>query len=375
MGFALLGKNGDWCPGSKVNTMSAVKVLDNVKQMPAYIPGKSGSGENALKLSSNENPFDPLPEVVSAARRALEEVNRYPQMYADDLCQALGERYDLGTDSVVVGNGSVALLNHALTAVAGAGDLVVEPWRSFEAYPIVIGTTQAKIINVPLTESGAEHDLRGMLEAIQRGGERVKAVMLCSPNNPTGPALGEGAVREFLDQVPPQVVVILDEAYIEFVTSPEAVDGLKLLADYPNLVVSRTFSKAYQLAGLRVGWIAGVDPELIGAIRKVSTPFGVNVAAAAAAREALRHEAEVSRQVTSIVDERERVLATLRGNGWKIPDAQGNFYWIGGADLVSPVTSALAAAQITARPFPEGVRITVGLPADNNRVLAALTAL
>lgn len=349
-----------------------VKILENVAAMPAYVPGKSRPDADAVKLSSNENPFAPLPEVLAAARKAVEHENRYPQMYAEDLCADLAAHHELPAESVVVGNGSVALLNHALAAVAGAGDLIVEPWRSFEAYPIVVGATQAQALNVPLLPDTFAHDLPAMSRAVREGGERVKAVLLCSPNNPTGLALGEAALREFLDTLPPDVMVILDEAYIQFVTKVDVVDGLRLLREYPNLVVARTFSKAYQLAGLRVGWMAGADLELMSAIRKVSTPFGVNLVAAAAAREALKHEAEMKSQVQAIVLERERVVSSLRADGWRIPDAQGNFYWIPGADLVAPITQSLAAAHITGRPFPEGVRITVGLPEENDRLIAAL---
>lgn len=351
----------------------SVEILGNVERLPEYVPGKSGVGVDAVKLSSNENPYEPLAEVVAAGAAALRAENRYPQMYADDLCADLAARHGLAPENVVVGNGSVALLNHALAAVAGAGDQVVMPWRSFEAYPIVVGATQAEALAVPLVADTFEHDLAAMARAVRT--ERVKAVLLCSPNNPTGSALSETAVRGFLDEIPDTVLVILDEAYIQFATMVDVVDGLRLLNDYPNLVVARTFSKAYQLAGLRVGWIAGANQHLMNAIRKVSTPFGVNIAAAAAAREALRHEAEVRTQVEAIVAERERIVTALRADGWQIPDTQGNFYWIPGSHLVKPVTQALAVAQVTARPFPEGVRITVGLPADNDRVLEALATV
>lgn len=355
--------------------MGNVPILENVESLPDYVPGASGPGSEWVKLSSNENPYPPIPEVVEAGAMALRRQNRYPQMYADRLCAALGEHYGQPVQNIVAGNGSVALLNHAVGAVAGPGDFVVEPWRSFEAYPIVIGAAGAEILNVSLTPNTQEHDLKTMAQTVCERAGQVKAVLLCSPNNPTGPALTESAVRDFLGRIPSSVMVILDEAYIQFTTLPGAVDGLTLLSDYPNLVVARTFSKAYQLAGLRVGWMAGADRDLMNAIRKVSTPFGVNMAGAAAAVEALNHEDEMKSQVEMIVDERERTVAALRRAGWKIPDAQGNFYWLKGKDLVEPIVKALAAKAVMARAFPEGVRISVGLPSDNDRVIAALTQL
>ena len=349
-----------------------VKILENVAALPTYVPGKKTADLDAVKLSSNENPYSPIPAVVSAGTEALRNANRYPQMYADDLVAALSSRWGLQPENIVVGNGSVALLNHALTAVAGAGDTVVMPWRSFEAYPIVIGATQAQIRGVNLTKE-FRHDLDALAQAAQE--RDVKAVLLCSPNNPTGPALSETEVRDFMAKVPREVMVLLDEAYVQFVTNPDAVNGLELLTDYDNLLVARTFSKAYQLAGLRVGWVVGSDANLMAAIRKVSTPYGVNLAAAAAACEALQHEDDTARQVSAIVAERERTVAALREQGWKIPEAQGNFYWLPGAETVAPITAALSADHISARPFPEGVRISVGLPPDNDRVVAALATL
>ena len=358
--------------GSQADPSTTVRIRPDVAALPAYVPGArpdAAAAAQIAKLSSNELPYPPQDAVVEAITRAATGVNRYPEMTGEGLTQALARRWGVEAEQVVVGNGSVALIQHLLDAVCEPGDEVVIPWRSFEAYPICVAVAGARALRVPLTPD-ARHDVPAMLAAIT---PRTRVVMACTPNNPTGTILTAEELAELVAGVPRDVVVLIDEAYLDFVTDPRAGDALTLLAGAPNLVVSRTFSKAHALAGMRVGYLI-CAPGLATAIRSVSTPFGVSLPAQAAATAALG-EAELARTAersTAVAAERDRVVEALRAQGWQVPEAQGNFFWLG----VGPETTALAehfrAAGILVRPFAgEGVRVSVGTTSDNERVLAA----
>jgi histidinol-phosphate aminotransferase len=259
---------------------------------------------------------------------------------------------------LVAGNGSVAVLGHVLTAFVGEGDEVVYPWRSFEAYPIMIALAGAAGVSVPLGPEG-RIDLPALARAVT---SRTRVVMVCSPNNPTGPAVHREELAEFLAAVPSDVLVVLDEAYVEYVTDPAAGTWEDVEADHPNAIVLRTFSKAYGLAGLRVGYAIG-RPRLIGAVRKAATPFGVNAAAQLAATVSLGLGEAVRERVAQVVEARDRLVADLRAQGWAVPDAQGNYVWLPlGSDAV-PFAQDAAAAGLTLRAFDgDGVRVTIAEP-------------
>ena len=349
--------------------MSRLHIRRAVATLPAYVPGARPAGPDTAKLSSNELPYPAQEGVVEAIRRAAGGVNRYPQMTGEDLVAALAARHGVGAGDVVVGNGSVALIQHVLDTVCDEGDDVVLPWRSFEAYPICVAVAGARAVRVPLTADG-RHDVPAMLAAVS---QRTRAVLVCTPNNPTGPALRAAELEALVGGVPDDVLVLVDEAYLDFVTDPRAGDALTLLAGAPNLVVSRTFSKAHALAGMRVGYLI-CEPGLAAAIRSVATPFGVNLPAQAAAAAALG-EAELARTAersATIAAERDRVVAALRAQGWEVPDAQGNFFWLGVGNETTALAEHFRAAGILVRPFAgEGVRISIGTTSDNERVLAA----
>ena len=354
---------------------TTVRLRPDVAALPAYVPGArpdAAAAAQIAKLSSNELPYPPQDAVVEAITRAATGVNRYPEMTGETLTQALARRWGVEAEQVVVGNGSVALIQHLLDAVCRPGDEVVIPWRSFEAYPICIAVAGARAVRVPLTPD-ARHDVPAMLAAIT---PRTRVVMACTPNNPTGTILTARELADLVTGVPRDVVVLIDEAYLDFVTDPEAGDALTLLADAPNLVVSRTFSKAHALAGMRVGYLV-CEPGLAAAIRSVSTPFGGNLPAQAAAAAALG-EAELVRTAersATIAVERDRVVAALRAQGWEVPDAQGNFFWLGVGDETAALAEHFRAAGILVRPFSgEGVRVSIGTTSDNERVLAAAAA-
>src|SRR4051812_17120271 len=237
-------------------------VLDAVA---AYKPGKPPERADArpsFKLSSNENPYPPLPGVLAAATEAAGNMNRYPDMGALPLLEALSERFDVPVTHLAIGTGSVAVLYHLLQAACGEGDEVVYAWRSFEAYPIAVQLTGATSVQVPLTDD-ARHDLKAMEAAVT---DRTRVVMVCTPNNPTGQVVHRDELVAFLDAVPRNVLVVLDEAYREFVRDSETPDCTEMYRDRPNVVVLRPFSKAYGLAGFRIGYAIG-HPPVIAAIR------------------------------------------------------------------------------------------------------------
>ena len=362
-------------PGPDNEPTTTVRIRPDVAALPAYVPGARPDAAGAVKiakLSSNELPFPPQDAVVEVITRAVAGVNRYPEMTGETLTQALAHRWDVEVEQVVVGNGSVALIQHLLDAVCQPGDEVVIPWRSFEAYPICVAVAGARAVRVPLTPD-ARHDVPAMLAAIT---PRTRVVMVCTPNNPTGTILTARELAELVAGVPRDVVVLVDEAYLDFVTAPEVGDALTLLAGAPNLVVSRTFSKAHALAGMRVGYLV-CEPGLAAAIRSVATPFGVNLPAQSAAVAALG-QTELGRTAersAAVAAERDRVVASLRTQGWEVPEAHGNFFWLGVGEETMALAEHFRAAGILVRPFAgEGVRVSIGTTSDNERVLAAAAA-
>ncbi|MFN3865675.1 MAG: histidinol-phosphate transaminase [Demequina sp.] len=346
-----------------------------VAALPAYIPGARGDANRLppVKLSSNETPFAPLPAVAAAVAAAGEVAHRYPDMFAVELHDRIGAHLGLSAQSVAVGGGSVAALQHVLQAYTGPGDEVIFPWRSFEAYPILAAITGATAVTVPLT-AGARHDLDAMAAAVT---DATRVMLLCSPNNPTGPAVRLDEFERLMAAVPRRVLVVLDEAYVEFVRDADAVAGLAALQRHPNLLIARTFSKAYGLAALRVGYVAGPE-ALIAPVKSCVTPFSVSAPAQVAALVSLDARDELLERVEAVVAERVRVADALREAGWEVPDAQGNFVWLPAGERTGQIASALGATEpaILVRPFAgEGMRVTVGTRAENDAFLDALARI
>lgn len=334
-------------------------VLANI---PAYRPGRPAPDERR-KLSSNENPFGPLPGVMEQAAEQLTRINRYPDPGVTTLAHALATRFGLGPEHFAFGTGSVAVLFALLDAWCGPADEIVYAWRSFEAYPIAADLPGSTSVRVPLT-ADHRHDLPAMAAAMT---ERTKVVLVCTPNNPTGSTVTAAEFDEFMTMVPAHVLVVVDEAYVEFVRDLTAMSGLTALQRYPNVVVLRTFSKAYGLAGLRVGY-AIAHPTIAETIRKALPPFGVTDVAQAAALASLAAEDELRLRVESIVSERERMLITLRDQGWDVGESQGNFLWLPLGDRSAEFAEHVRPLAV--RPFPEGVRVTIADPAVNDEFLA-----
>ncbi len=326
-------------------------------------------GLQSFKLSSNENPLPPIPAVLEAIH-AETDVNRYPDPLSTRLRAALATFLDVPVEDIVTGAGSLGALNQLLAAFAGQNDdgkpdEVIYAWRSFEAYPICVGLAGAESVRIPLLADG-RHDLEAMAAAVT---VRTKVILLCTPNNPTGPILTTAETERLIKAVPDDVVIVVDEAYQEFVRSQDAVDGIAMYKRYPNVVVLRTFSKAHGLAGLRVGYSVS-RPELTQYLRVAATPFSVSSVAEHAAVTSLAHNDQVVERVQSLVDERDRVTTALKALGWNIPDAQGNFVWLDlGED--SPAFAALAEQRaLSVRAFGgEGVRVSIGEKEANTRFL------
>ncbi|MGW5126871.1 histidinol-phosphate transaminase [Streptomyces sp. NPDC004069] len=334
------------------------KLRAELEGIPTYKPGKPAAtgGPVAYKLSSNENPYPPLPGVMETVTAAAATFNRYPDMACTALTEELAERFAVPASHVATGTGSVGVAQQLIQATSGPGDEVMYAWRSFEAYPIITQISGAASVQVPLTP-GDVHDLDAMLDAIT---ERTRLIFVCNPNNPTGTVVRRAELERFLDRVPSDVLVVLDEAYREFIRDAEVPDGVTLYRDRPNVCVLRTFSKAYGLAGLRVGFAIAHEP-VAAALRKTAVPFGVSQLAQEAAIASLRAEDELLGRVGSLVCERTRVVDALRGQGWTVPETHANFVWLRLGERTAPFAAACERAGVVVRPFAgEGVRVTVG---------------
>lgn len=342
-----------------------------LKSIPAYKPGLPPAprpGVSPHKMSSNENPFPPLPGVLERAVAAAGGANRYPDMACTRLIARLAERLDVPTDDLIVGTGSSGVLQQTMLALCEPGDEVVYAWRSFEAYPIMVGLTGARSVQVPLDER-ARHDLPAMAASI---GPRTRVVLVCTPNNPTGPVVHAREVEEFLARVPRHVLVVVDEAYVEFVRDGDAARGLDAYRAHPNVMVLRTFSKAYGLAGLRVGYGVAHAP-ISAAIRKTAVPFGVSTIAQEAALASLDAEGELGARVADLVAERARLVDALSEQGWAVPDAQGNFVWLATGERTESIAASLGEAGLSVRAFPgEGLRCSIDVPEANDALAQAL---
>jgi histidinol-phosphate aminotransferase len=340
-----------------------------VAQLPAYVAGRRAESALTAALASNESHFEPLPSVVDVVAAEAVRMHRYPDMGVTPVREAIARRLGVTAEEVAAGPGSSGVLQQIISAVCSAGDEVIFAWRSFEAYPILVTVAGAQPVPVPLLEN-EHHDLPAMAAAIT---ERTRLVILCSPNNPTGVSITADALENFLRAVPPHVLVVLDEAYIEYQRGP-GLDSLEHYRRHPNLSLLRTFSKAYGLAGLRIGY-AIARPSIAEGVRRTAIPFGVNRMAQAAALASLAAGTELTARTDAVAAERTRTISGLRRCGWNVPDSQANFYWLRASDeLRGQLLDALADADILARGYPgDGVRISLADRSTNDRVLAVLS--
>lgn len=333
----------------------------------AYRPGKvvrSPEGRS-YKLSSNESPYGPLPSVREVIADAGGLVNRYPDNGCTALIEAIAARHGVPEEHVAVGCGSVGVAQMLLESIGEPGVEVVYAWRSFEAYPTLADLSGVTSVRVPLADE--THDLAAMGDAIS---DRTGLVFVCNPNNPTGTVVRRRELEAFFDRVPEDCLIVLDEAYREYIRDPEVPDGLSLYADRPNLAVLRTFSKAYGLAGLRVGFMVAQEP-IASQVRKTYLPFSVNSVAQAAAIASLAAEDELLDRVESTVKERGRVYDALTAEGWRVAPSEANFVWLRLDEDTMPFSAACDAAGVSVRPFAgEGARVSIGSPEENDAFLA-----
>jgi histidinol-phosphate aminotransferase len=361
----------------------AVTFAEKLARMPGYRAGvPTGQAPEAIaagqiaQLASNESPFPPHPAVVEAIQRAATAMHRYPDPDATLLRNRIAERYETEPARVAVGNGSCEILLAAAEALCEPGDEILYAWPAFSMYPYLPALTGAREVRVPLAE-GDVHDLDAMAAEVTAA---TQLLVICNPNNPTATHIPAAEVAAFCERVPAHVTVVLDEAYIEFQTNDDPDATVDLLAGFPNLVVLRTFSKCYGLAGLRVGYALG-SPKFRAAIDAVRQPFSVNALAQAAGAEAILHQDDVRSRVESTVAERLRVEEALRGLGLATSETQANFSWIDLGDAEEAgIVAGLSERSIAVRPGtplgdPGHIRVTYGSVEENDRFLAALGEL
>lgn len=333
--------------------------------LPSYVPGRKIPG--AVVLASNESPYGLLPSVAGVLAEQAAGVSRYPDMGSTRLIEAIAAHHGVEPDRVAVGAGSVEVCYQLASAAIETGDEAVFGWRAFEAYPIITTVVGGTSVKVPLTPDHV-HDVDAMAAAIT---DRTRLVLLCNPNNPTGTTVGESELRRLVDNIPERVLIVIDEAYREYVDPASVPDAFALLGDRPNVAVTRTFSKAYALAGLRVGYCLAA-PDVAAVVRKCQVPFSVSGLAQEAAIAALGESEEVARRAKLTVAERERVRAALLEAGYDVPPSQANFVWLVLGERTVDFAQVCLDAGVIVRPFAgEGVRVTIGTDGENDRFLSA----
>jgi histidinol-phosphate aminotransferase len=348
------------------------RLRPELAELPVYVPGKTVPG--AIKLASNETVFGPLPSVRAAIERATDGVNRYPDNGCTELKSALAKHLNSGRvgspggwapEHIAVGCGSVSLCQQLIQISASAGDEVLFGWRSFEIYPLQVRLAGATTVQIPLSDH--TFDLLAMRAAVT---DRTRLIFICNPNNPTSTVVDPDALTRFVEGVPSDVVIAIDEAYVEYIRDGLLPDSLGLVRGHSNVVVLRTFSKAYGLAGLRVGYAAG-HPELITALDKAYVPFTATSISQAAAIASLEAADELLARTDAVVAERIRVSETLRGAGFTVPPSQANFVWLPLGMRTMDFVERAADARIVVRPYgTDGVRVTIGAPEENDALLA-----
>ena len=339
------------------------RLRPELADLPAYTPGRTVPG--AIKIASNETVDGPLPSVRAAIEKSTEFINRYPDNGYVELKERLAKHVDVAPENISVGSGSVSLCQQLIQITSTVGDEVLFAWRSFEIYPLQVRTAGATPVQVPLRDH--VHDLDAMLAAIT---DRTRLIFVCNPNNPTSTVVDPTALARFVAAVPPHILIVIDEAYVEYIRDGMLPDSLGLVRAHDNVVVLRTFSKAYGLAGLRIGYAVG-DPDLITALGKVYVPFTATSVSQAAAIASIDASDELLARTDAVVAERARVTAALRTAGYSVPDSQANFVWLPLPGRAQEFAGASADNRIIVRPYGEdGVRVTVAAPHENDAFLA-----
>jgi histidinol-phosphate aminotransferase len=347
-----------------------------IAELRTYIPGKPASAlrrelglERIVKLASNEGPLGPFPAALEALAETMPQLNRYPERGVE-LTERLAARHGLGPERVAPGNGADAVIGHLALAYLRPGDDAVMSWPSFVSHHLSAVKMGARPVHVPLREGSC--DLEALAAAV---GPATRIVYVCSPNNPTGGIVRRPALMGFLDTVPESVLVVIDAAYHEYVEDQDHSDAVAEYADRPNVVVLRTFSKIYGLAGLRVGYVVAAA-EVVDQLAKVRGPFDVSEPAAAAAIASLGDDGELSRRRDANRAGREQLRAGVEALGVEVLPASANFVCAEVGDGAA-LAARLEREGVIVRPLasfgaPTCIRVTVGLPEENDAFLAAL---
>ncbi|MGA1746313.1 MAG: histidinol-phosphate transaminase [Ilumatobacteraceae bacterium] len=349
-----------------------------VSSLPAYKPGKDAKQAevdhgvtDAIKLASNENPEAPIDPVITAVQSAIVGVNRYADHRAVALRARIGEWLSIDPSMVTVGNGSVGILQQIFLTYVDPGDEVVFGWRSFEVYPIFTQLAGGTAVRVPLT-ADLDYDIDAIISSIT---ERTKLVMLATPNNPTGTIIDIADLERIAEAAGSGAIVVVDEAYREFVGDDVADPVHALIERHPNVMVTRTLSKAHGLAGLRMGY-AVAHPTVIADFDKCTLPFAVNGLAQVAAMAAIDNIEMINERARGIVAERGRVEAALRQHGWWLPAHRANFVYLDCGDRTGEITLSLERSGVVVRPFEgEGIRVTIGSAVENDRFMTAMAEI
>jgi histidinol-phosphate aminotransferase len=338
------------------------RLRPELADLPAYTPGKTVPG--AIKIASNETVDGPLPGVRAAIEKATENINRYPDNGYVELKDRLAKHVKFAPEHIAVGAGSVSLCQQLIQITASVGDEVMFGWRSFEIYPLQVRTAGATPVQVLLTDY--TYDLDAMLAAVT---DRTRLIFVCNPNNPTSTVVDPEALARFVAAVPSDVLIALDEAYVEYIRDDLLPDSFELVREHSNVVVLRTFSKAYGLAGLRIGYAVG-DPDVITALGRVYVPFTATSVSQSAAIASLDAADELLARTDAVVAERARVTATLRQAGFTVPPSQANFVWLPLAEHTNDFVNSAADNRLLVRPYgQDGVRVTVAAPHENDAFL------
>ncbi len=349
----------------------------DLESIPRYVPGRPVEDvvrelgiDSIDKLASNECPEEPFPEVIDTIAAAAVDINRYPDNGGYELCKAIAIHQGLEPEEVWIGSGSSEVLRCAALAVGGPGTSAVYADPSFVMYRIATMVAGAEPIAVPLA-ANLDHDLDAMLSAIR---DDTTIVYVCNPNNPTGGHLPSSDVAGFLDAVPERVLVIVDEAYAEYVTADDYQTFINEAPNRPNVLVGRTFSKIYGLAGLRVGY--GVaSSDLIGQLRATQPPFAVTSVAQAAALEAIKHQEAVAARRQRNAIGRDVLFTGLKRLGFKPAESQANFVYFEPDTPAGELGDALLHRGEIVRVLGPAIRVSVGTPAENERFLEALASV
>jgi histidinol-phosphate aminotransferase len=338
------------------------RLRPELADLPAYTPGKTVPG--AIKIASNETVHGPLPSVRTAIEKSTDSINRYPDNGYVELKERLAEHVNFAPEHIAVGCGSVSLCQQLIQITSTVGDEVVYGWRSFEIYPLQTRTAGATRVQVPLTDH--TYDLDAMAAAVT---DRTRLIFICNPNNPTSTVVEPDALTRFIEAVPTDILIALDEAYVEYIRDDMLPDSFGLVRAHRNVVVLRTFSKAYGLAGLRVGYAVG-EPDIITALDKVYVPFSATSVSQAAAIASLDAADELLARTDAVVAERARVTAALREAGYTVPPSQANFVWLPLPGQAQQFAADSANSRIIVRPYgDDGVRVTIASAQENDMFL------